>query len=127
MDFYMQDGVIIRQAEDGTKKKGKKGSGVSAVLGLMQELITFQEKVDATVEAQDITENRTKITEHAKALEGMYKSLSEIAAGGVRAMGQSVAQPNMDEEPQPEMTNPQDKDTSTVPPRMPLSPAAPVQ
>ena len=87
MDFIVKDGVIIRMAEEDKSSKKRKGDGINAAIGLLQELRNFQEKVESCIEAQDISENKVKIQEHSQALEAMYKSLIEIASNGVRSMG----------------------------------------
>jgi predicted RNA polymerase sigma factor len=88
MDFTMRDGVIIRLADDDKKKK--KGDGVSAAIGLLQELRGFTEKVDACIEAQDISDNKKAIEGPAKCLEELYHALLKIAESGIRAINKPV-------------------------------------
>lgn len=88
MDFYVKDGVIIRNAADDGDKKKKKGDGVASAIGLLQELRGFMEKVEACVEAQDIAENRQAIEGPSKSLEELYKALLKIAESGIRSLRQ---------------------------------------
>ena len=96
--MWSQDNILVLTAA----KSAEKGGGVNAVLGLMQDMIMFMGKVEATAEAQDLAENKQK-------LEGLYKNLADsyavllgIARGGVQSMKQSVqAKPE-----QPQLSDP---------------------
>lgn len=128
MDFIVRDGVILRLAEDTEKKKSKKGDGVNAAIGLLQDLRTFQERVEAVVESQDIAENRSKISESAKGLEAMYSALLEIAQSGIRSIGQAAIQEGQKVEQTlgtgnaPDMEKPKEEKLA---PKLPLTPAVP--
>jgi len=119
MDFYAKDGVIIRVAEDSDKKGKKKGDGIGAAIGLLQELRNFIEKVDACVEAQDIAENKSAIAKHAATLSEMYQALLKIAEGGIRSIGDKTAG-----EVATGQTGPQTPDTTPTNAK-PVLPAAP--
>lgn len=115
MDFYVKDGVILKTAEE-EKTKKKKGDGINSAIGLLQELRNFQEKVEACIEAQDITENKAKIQEHYQNLDAMYKALIEIASNGVRTIGQK---PQQDASPAPATSS------DVAAPKLPNTPSVP--
>jgi 2C-methyl-D-erythritol 2,4-cyclodiphosphate synthase len=128
MDFYVKDNLIIRTAADDVeKKKGKKGDGINSAISLLQELRVFQEKVEATIEAQDITENKQKIAKYAQSLEELYSALIEIASSGVKNMRQNnVAQTGLDEKPESETATMQpDTTIQAQAPKLPVTPTAP--
>ena len=92
--MWSDDNVLVTA---GTKKTG---NGVNAVLSLLQDLIAFQEKVGATVEAQDISENKDRLEDFHEKLGEMYTSLLEMAKGGVQSIRQPVSEmEGMEEEP----------------------------
>jgi len=77
----------------------KKGGGVNAILSLLQDLIAFQDKVGAAIEAQDMEENKTKLSDYETKLGEMYESLLDMARGGVRAIRQDAAPENTQDIP----------------------------
>jgi hypothetical protein len=86
MEFSQDNQLIVEAAS------AKKGGGVNAVLGLLQEMISFQEKVANAADAQDLAENKQKLEEFQSNLGQMYESLLEMARGGVRSMRQEPEQ-----------------------------------
>lgn len=80
MDFFSDDNVLI------TTAASKKGGGTNAVLGLLQDLIAFQDKVASASDAQDISENKEKLENYQSRLDEMYTDLLEMAKGGVRSI-----------------------------------------
>ena len=89
--MWSQDNILIVQAATNAKK----GGGVNAVLGLLQDMLAFQEKVAGAAEAQDLTENKQKLEEFHANLGKMYESLLEMARGGVRSIRQEPEQQQM--------------------------------
>jgi hypothetical protein len=87
----------------------KKGGGVNAILGLLQDLILFQDKVESAIEAQDLRENKEKLVQLNENLNETYVSLLEIAKGGVRSMN-SVR----DEESEEKSKNPVLMNTNVI-------------
>ena len=73
-----------------TTKKG--GTGVNAVLSLLQDLIAFQDKVGSTIDAQELGDNKRKLEEFQARLGEMYESLLEMAKGGVRQVRQEITE-----------------------------------
>ena len=82
----------ILTASDGKKK----GGGVSAILGLMKDIVDFQGKIEACAEAQDIAENRNKIEEFGEYISGMWEACSGIANGSIRSIRKSDDHPLAD-------------------------------
>jgi len=76
-------GNIITIASENTKKN--KGDGVNAVLTLMKDLRDFQDKVEACIESQSLTDNRDKIEKFYEGLDKMAEVLLEIAEGGIKS------------------------------------------
>ncbi|MFA7219232.1 MAG: hypothetical protein WC119_01850 [Synergistaceae bacterium] len=85
---WSQDNILVLAAST-----GKKGGGTHAILSLLQELISFQDKVTASIEAQDLGENKQKLEEFQTRLGEMYTSLLEMAKGGVRSVRQEASHP----------------------------------
>lgn len=83
-DFFSKDNILILAADDA--KKSKKGDGINAVLGLLQELRNFMDKIQACADAQDITENRQKVEAIATELDKHYEELLELAKGGIKSI-----------------------------------------
>jgi len=81
---FSQDNILV----SASTKKG--GTGVNAVLSLLQDLIAFQDKVGSTIDAQDLGDNKRKLEEFQTRLGEMYESLLEMARGGVRQVRQEI-------------------------------------
>ena len=67
-------------------KKLKKGGedGINSVLVLMKDTRDFQDKVEATLEAQTNPEQRAKIEAFYDDIEKMYQVLLDIASNGIK-------------------------------------------
>jgi len=77
-DFFSKDNILILAADD----KKKKGGGVNAILSLLIDLNNIKEKISACADAQDITENRSKIEALSSALDEHYGELLGMAKSG---------------------------------------------
>lgn len=84
MTEWSSDNILVLTAAS----THKKGGGVHAVLSLLQDIIAFQDKVTAAVDAQDLGENKQKLEEFQQRLGEMYESLLEMAKGGVQSFRQ---------------------------------------
>ncbi len=84
-NFFSNDNMLILAADDG-KKSGKKGDGINAILGLLQELRTFSDKLQAAADAQDITENRQAIEAIGQELDNHSEKLLDIVKGGIKSI-----------------------------------------
>ena len=89
MDFFSSDKILIFAADE-EKKRSKKGDGINAILGLIQELRNFMEKVDAAAESQDIAENKTAVEAINNSLRENSKKLLDIVAGGLTSEVQAI-------------------------------------
>ena len=69
-----------------SETKKKKGGSLGAVFKLIQELTDFESKIQECAEAQEMTENRTKIESFLGDLDRMYETLFEMAKGGVQSI-----------------------------------------
>jgi len=98
MTEWSQDNILVLTAA----ASAKKGNGVNAILSLLQDLITFQDKVVSTAEAQDLGENKQKLEEFQERLGEMYESLLGMAKGGVRSIRQD---PQIGQEKPPMMND----------------------
>lgn len=85
---FSQDN-ILRTAEIDSGSKKKKGKGINEILTLMKELIAFQEKVEACIDAQEMSEHKEKIEKFDQHLDDMYDQLVEIVSGGVKNVRQN--------------------------------------
>jgi len=85
MDFFSKDNILVLTA-DSEVKKGKKGDGINSILGFLQEMRLFRDKIDACAEAQDITENKQKIEAVGQELDKHYEELLDLAKGGIRSI-----------------------------------------
>jgi len=74
---------MIILAED---KKTKSNSDVASVLGLMKDLLDFQDKVDKCAEAQVSPKNQQVIESFDDVLIKMYKELGVIAESAIYKM-----------------------------------------
>jgi hypothetical protein len=83
MSIFSRDNILVT-AE--IEKKKAKGKGINEILTLMKELIAFQEKVEACIGAQDVSEHKEKIETFDRNLDEMYDLLVEIVSGGVRSV-----------------------------------------
>ena len=64
-------------------KVSKKGDGINAVLSLMKDIREFKDKVDECAEAQSLSDHRQTIQDFNTNIETMYKSLLQMAEGGI--------------------------------------------
>lgn len=84
VDFFSKDNILI--TADSESRKGKKGDGVNAILGLLQELRNVQDKVQAAADAQDITENKQAIEAVADSIDEHSEKLLDLVRGGIRSI-----------------------------------------
>ena len=65
------------------EKAKKKGGSMAAVFKLIQELLDFEEKIQECCNAQEMSENRSRIESFMGEIDKMYDSLFEMARGGI--------------------------------------------
>jgi hypothetical protein len=111
MDFKMQDGVIVRISEEGDKVKKKNGKGgVYSILGLLQEMTIFEQKVEDCMESQDIASIKAEVESVLNALIESEKKLVQIVQSGIGAMRQkpeqSISEDNIEEKVEKTDRNP---------------------
>ena len=93
-------------------KKVKKGGGLAAVLKLIQDMTDFENSIQECMDAQDISDYKSKIQGFLGDIDKMHEVLFEMAKTGIQAMrterSQIVEQPKseMDEKPAPAATPP---------------------
>ena len=123
VDFFSNDKILAYAEADEAKKKGKKGDGINSILGLIQELRNFMEKVDAAAEAQDIAENKSAVEAINNSLRENSKKLLDIVAGGLTSEVQAIRSKEevMDVEPM----KVEKKDDITLAPEAPVTPKSP--
>jgi hypothetical protein len=83
---WSQDNILVLTAAT----VGKKGNGINAVIGLLQDLLAFQDKVNGAIEAQDLGDNKQKLEKFQQNLGDMYGQLLDMAKGGVRSVRQTA-------------------------------------
>ena len=88
MTGWSQDNILILTAA----KAPAKGGGINAILGLLQDMIAFMDKVATTAESQDLGDNKQKLEKLHQQLAESYGSLLEMAKGGVKSIRQPVQQ-----------------------------------
>lgn len=82
----------------GSNSKSNKGDGINAVLTLMKDLRDFQDKVEAGIEAQAITENREKLEVFYDKLDEMAVVLLGIAEVGMKRKVNQIDEDVVDSE-----------------------------
>lgn len=90
MNMFSSNNVLVSTAKIDEKKK--KGRGIHEILTLMKDLIDFQEKVEACIDAQELSQNKEKIEQFDRHLDDMYDSLLEVVSGGVRDVRKNRAE-----------------------------------
>ena len=65
------------------EKARKRGGSMAAVFKLIEELLDFEEKIQACMDAQEMTENKSKIESFMSEIDNMYDVLFEMARGGI--------------------------------------------
>jgi len=84
MNFFSENNIL--RTADSESRRGKKGDGINAILGLLQELRNVQDKIDACADAQDLTENKQAIEAISEAINEHSEKLLEIVSGGIRSI-----------------------------------------
>jgi len=69
-----------------SEKARKRGGSMAAVFKLIEELLDFEEKIQACIDAQEMAENKSKIESFMSEIDGMYDILFEMARGGISAI-----------------------------------------
>ena len=69
-------------------KSKKKGTSLSAVLKLIQDLTDFEEKIQDCVDSQEIAENKQQIEAFLGEIDKMYKVLLGMAEGSIQSLRQ---------------------------------------
>lgn len=69
-------------AED---KVSKKGNGVNAVLKFMSETISFNDKLDSCIDAQEDMKVKQELEQYKTMVEDLYKTLATVASDGIRS------------------------------------------
>jgi hypothetical protein len=82
MENSMNNNIITIAGSD---SKRKKGNGVNAVLTLMKELGDFQDKVEACIDAQDISQSKEKLEIFYDKLDEMAEVLLGMASVGIKS------------------------------------------
>ena len=70
------------------EKSKKKGTSLSAVLKLIQDLTDFEEKIQDCVDSQEIAENKQQIESFLGEIDKMYKVLLGMAEGSIQSLRQ---------------------------------------
>lgn len=83
-DFFSKDNILV--LAEGDAKSKKKGTGIGEILALAREIVSFIDRVDACAEAQDISENKSKIEAISAELEKHYIELLDMAKSGRSTM-----------------------------------------
>lgn len=85
-NIFSSDNILRLAADD---KKSKKGDGVTAILGLFQDIKAFSDKVEAVAEAQDITEYRQKLEAFGDDINKHLEILIDLAKVGIKSIRQN--------------------------------------
>ena len=86
---------MIILAED---KKPKRNTGIASVLGLMKDLLDFQDKVRACAEAQVSPKAQQVVGRFNDQLVEMYEGLSGIAQSAIYEMKEEAAEESLEED-----------------------------
>ena len=101
VDFFSEDNILRTAGLE--SRKSKKGDGVNAILGLLQKLRAVQDDIEATADAQDITENRQACENVAQAIEEHSEKLLDIVRGGIRSIRTKEPVPGVESEGEGEL------------------------
>lgn len=74
--------IVLAEKEKGKKK----GGSLAAVFKLIQDLAEFENSIQECVDAQEMSENKSKIESFTMELDKMYEVLFGIAKGGIQIM-----------------------------------------
>jgi hypothetical protein len=100
--YTSQFNEIIVLAEK--EKSKKKGGSMAAVLKLVQDLAEFEGSIQEAVDAQEMSENRSKIEAFLTDIDKMYEILLEMAKASIQAMRTERSQPVIEETETPAPT-----------------------
>ena len=127
MDNFRSNMILVAQEDDAPeknteRKSKKKGDGINAVLTLLKELRDFQDRVTECSEAQEITDNKSKVDQFNEYLDSMAETLLDIAKGAIvrgreKDSGEAVAPPV---EEKPAQIQPKTNVTAPMPPSGPI-------
>jgi hypothetical protein len=84
-DYVFDNSLMVLAA---TNKKNGNLVGTNAILSLLQDLLSFKEKVESTADAQENPEAKAKVEEYNERLNEMYNALLELAKGGIKTIRQ---------------------------------------
>lgn len=109
--------LIILAKEEKTKKKG---GSMAAVLKLVQDLSEFEGSIQEAMDAQEMSEHKSKIEGFLKDIDGMYEVLLVMVKEAIRAMRNQRSMPipedgeaQMDAPPAPAVSEPPSTSFST--------------
>lgn len=105
--------LIVLAEKEKTKKKG---GSLGSVFKLVQDLIDFEENIQEAIDAQEMSENKSKIESFLADIDKMYDVLLGIAREGIaaaRSQRSMVEQVEGEEvvEPAPEVIQEPESDT----------------
>jgi hypothetical protein len=100
--YTSQFNEIIVLAEK--EKSKKKGGSMAAILKLVQDLAEFEGSIQEAVDAQEMSENRSKIEAFLTDIDKMYEILLEMAKASIQAMRTERSQPVIEETETPAPT-----------------------
>ncbi len=105
--------LIVLAEKEKTKKKG---GSLGSVFKLVQDLIDFEENIQEAIDAQEMSENKSKIEGFLSSIDEMYDVLLGIAREGIAAARNqrtSMEQVEGAEEvvPEPEVAQAPESDT----------------
>lgn len=67
----------------------KKGSGVSAVIKLLEDVLAFKDNIEAAAEAQINPKNKEALQGFGKSVQDMYLSLLDMAKEGIQTINET--------------------------------------
>jgi len=101
------------------EKAKKKGGSMAAVFKLIQELLDFEEKIQECCNAQEMSENRSRIESFMSEIDKMYDSLFEMARGGISNIRDQrngvIEQPGMEDDEMDEVDTEVEEDIDIMP------------
>lgn len=102
--------IIVLAKEEKSKKKG---GSMAAVLKLVQDLVEFEGNIQEAMDAQEMSENKTKIESFVQDIDKMYEVLLGMAKESIQAMRSERSMPvqedveeKMDTPPAPAVSEP---------------------
>ena len=87
--------LIVLAEKEKTKKKG---GSMAAILKLTQDLVEFENNLQEAIDAQEMSENKSKIEAFLADIDKMYEVLFNMAKSSIQSLRSERTMPEVQEE-----------------------------